>query len=141
MAVAEWLAHWLHMQEVQGSNPGLGIYSFSCQMPRNLTKIGFVAWQLLNFPSDFQQIHFRGETFLNKAASISRHCYFHIVYLQFQFSWCVFSFLLFSVSVYVRLWNRRKSVFISSVVVSHQVLKGVKLIELLFRKIYMYVTD
>ena len=61
MAVAEWLAHWLHMQEVQGSNPGLGMLSFSCQMLKNLTKIGFVACQLLHFPSDFQQIHFNGD--------------------------------------------------------------------------------
>ena len=58
MAIAEWLAHWLHMREVQGSNPGLGMLSFSCQMLKNLTKIGFVACQLLHFPSDFQQIHF-----------------------------------------------------------------------------------
>ena len=58
MAVAEWLAHWLHMQEVPGSNPGSGMHSFSCQMLKNLTKIGFVACQLINFPSDFRQIHF-----------------------------------------------------------------------------------
>ena len=58
MAVAEWLARLLHMQEVRGSNPGLGMHSFSCQMLKNPTKIGFVACQLLNFPSDFQQIHF-----------------------------------------------------------------------------------
>ena len=60
MAVAEWSAHWLHMQEVKGSNPGLGMLSFSCQMLKNLTKNGFVACQLLHFPSDFQQIHFTG---------------------------------------------------------------------------------
>ena len=51
---------------------------------------------------------------------------------------CLFAVPIFFLSV---LWNRRKSVFISSVVVSHQVLKGVKLIELLFRKIYIYVPD
>ena len=39
--MAEWLAHWLHMQEVRGSNPGLGMLSFSCQTLKNLTKSGY----------------------------------------------------------------------------------------------------
>ena len=39
VAVAEWLAHWLHMQEVRGSNPGLGMHFFSSQIIENLTKI------------------------------------------------------------------------------------------------------
>ena len=39
VAVAEWLAHWLHMQEVRGSNPGPGMLSFSSQILKNLTKI------------------------------------------------------------------------------------------------------
>ena len=41
MAVAEWLAHWLHMQEVRGSNPGLGMHFFSSKIIKNLTKIGY----------------------------------------------------------------------------------------------------
>ena len=41
MAVAEWLARLLHMQEVRGSNPGLGMLSFSCQILQNLTKFGY----------------------------------------------------------------------------------------------------
>ena len=28
VAVAEWLARWLHMQEVRGSNPGQGNFIF-----------------------------------------------------------------------------------------------------------------
>ena len=32
MAVAEWLAHWLHMLEVPGSNPELGrVISFAAK--------------------------------------------------------------------------------------------------------------
>ena len=30
VAMAEWLAHWLHMQWVPGSNPGLGSDFFCC---------------------------------------------------------------------------------------------------------------
>ena len=41
LAVAEWLARLLHMQEAWGSNAGLGMLSFSCHILKNLTKSGY----------------------------------------------------------------------------------------------------
>ena len=50
VAVAEWLAHWLHMQEVRGSNPGQGNF-FCCKILQNPTKIWRPGGQLCHFQS------------------------------------------------------------------------------------------
>ena len=96
----------------------------------NLTQ--HLSWQLVFLFRESDH----GETFpylINKSIGKGRYFLFPI-----STTICLFAVPIFFLSV---LWNRRKSVFISSVVVSHQVLKGVKLIELLFRKIYIYVPD